>query len=347
MGVIRMVSDRPMTGHFAVLGYVKIMNGQTLFIVVTLISVVTGCATHLVTKPWHTAPFPDPAGRYKYTAWSTVEELKPGMTTLSAGAFMDLGYPKSASRAPNPSLFTLHKGRLYEVVLKLSEDKSVIEDISYKCIGKEQNKTITDTRGPVEMSPQFASTGEFSEGLAWVKVENGRDVRFGYIDEKGALIIQPQFRGADDFSDGLARVWIDQKYGFVDKAGKLVIPARYLYAERFSDGLALANHESSPKVGYIDKTGNWVIKPMFSNGKTFFQGLAPVAVGDSPEQLRWGYIDKKAAFIVPPAYLWAEAFTIIHPGRAQVGIDTQHWGYIDVTGRIMEVFAESGPSLAH
>ncbi|MEI6218262.1 MAG: hypothetical protein WCP86_05140 [bacterium] len=116
------------------------MKRRALFIVVTLVSVVTGCSSHLVTKPWHTAPFPDPAGSYKYTAWSKVEKLKPGMTTLAAGAFMDLVCPKAASRAPNPSLFTWHKGLLYEVVLKLSDDKTVIEDISYKCIGKDRTR---------------------------------------------------------------------------------------------------------------------------------------------------------------------------------------------------------------
>jgi len=96
-----------------------------------------------------------------------------------------------------------------------------------------------DTNKKIVIQPAYDEVGFFSEGLAWVKLNN----KYGYINEKGEIIVSPQFDMACDFHDGLARVLVyintvAVKYGYVDKSGKVVLNLTYDYAEDFENGLA-------------------------------------------------------------------------------------------------------------
>ena len=46
------------------------------------------------------------------------------------------------------------------------------------------------------INPQFASAGDFHDGLAVVKLGS----KFGYIEKSGIVKINPQFDAAGDFS---------------------------------------------------------------------------------------------------------------------------------------------------
>jgi hypothetical protein len=124
-----------------------------------------------------------------------------------------------------------------------------------------------DKQSKLAINPQFEEAGDFSDGLAIVRIGD----RYGYIDKSGKLAIQPQFDGAGEFSDGLALVSLGGKYGYVDKSGKLVINPQFETAGEFSDGLALAG--MGKRFGYIDKQGKFAINPQFDRAGDFDAGI--------------------------------------------------------------------------
>ncbi|MEW6447220.1 MAG: WG repeat-containing protein [Bacillota bacterium] len=68
--------------------------------------------------------------------------------------------------------------------------------------------------------------GDFSEGLAPVKVGCGSGNLWGYIDKNGNMVIGPRFESAGGFHSGLAEVGVDLvhggRWGYIDNTGKYV-----------------------------------------------------------------------------------------------------------------------------
>ena len=161
--------------------------------------------------------------------------------------------------------------------------------------------------------PQFDSAGNFSEGLAAVKIND----KWGYIDKKGNFVIQPQFDSVYNFSQGLAAVEINEKRGYIDKTGKIIVPLHFDDVDGFSEGLARV--KINGKYGYIDKTGKMIITPQFDYASGFSEGLAAVKIND-----KYGYIDKTGNFIITPQFDDASGF---YEGLAAVKINGKY-GYI-------------------
>jgi hypothetical protein len=85
--------------------------------------------------------------------------------------------------------------------------------------------------------------------------------KYGFINKKGKFVIEPQFYTTGNFSEGLAYVEKGGEYGYIDKTGKYVIELKYSWAVDFSNGLAkvyFSDDEYSTDWGYIDKTGKAV-----------------------------------------------------------------------------------------
>jgi hypothetical protein len=161
---------------------------------------------------------------------------------------------------------------------------------------------------PIDYGPKSYS---FSEGLVPVATKG----KWGFMDKTGKLAIAAQFEDAGDFSEGLAPVKIagelvwcpadesgnregsTKRYGFIDKTGKLVIPANLESAEPFSEGLA-AIHNCDQSF-FIDKTGKTVISGNFKYASSFSGGLARVSIL-SNETLLDGYIDKTGKIVWEP-----------------------------------------------
>jgi len=95
--------------------------------------------------------------------------------------------------------------------------------------------------------------------------ENGL---YGYVDAYGIEVIKPQFTHAHKFSEGLGLVGIDEgrqlKYGFIDTAGNFVIPAKYHSAIPFIDEFTWANEDPGKHWGVIDKEGKYITDTIFS-----------------------------------------------------------------------------------
>ncbi|MEP7362374.1 MAG: WG repeat-containing protein [Acidobacteriota bacterium] len=73
-------------------------------------------------------------------------------------------------------------------------------------------------RGQWVIKPQFAWGGDFSEGRAWVKLDEGP---YAYIRPDGSLLRTPQLESAATFENGLAAVRIAGKFALLDTHGKV------------------------------------------------------------------------------------------------------------------------------
>ena len=172
------------------------------------------------------------------------------------------------------------------------------------------------------ISCEFWGAGNFSEGLAWVQIEENSEYgHIGFIDKTGEFIIPCVYDEARNFSEGLAAVAQDEKWGFIDKTGKEIVPYTYDSALDFSNGLAAVVRGG--KCGYIDKTGKEVIPCTYDDARIFSEGLAAVE-----KDGKWGFIDKTGEEVIPSKYDGALDFI---DGLAGVKLNDK-CGYIDKKG---------------
>jgi len=172
-----------------------------------------------------------------------------------------------------------------------------------------------DRTGKIVISPRFTGPGEFTEGLAPVRV-GGKvlDPGFGsvigpmggryvYIDKAGKEVITlgDNVENANPFSEGLAAVEIKGYWGFIDKKGKIVIEPRFGGQPSFSEGLAFVIIRDGGGIGFIDKTGAIALKPTFALAENFRDGLAFVYDSLDVSSSKYGYIDKAGKIIWPPS----------------------------------------------
>ncbi len=178
---------------------------------------------------------------------------------------------------------------------------------------------FVDKEGKVVISPQFASTGNFSNGKCAVQNEDGK---WGYIDSEGKIAISYQFDEAEKFSGGQAVVEFDDKAGAIDEAGKYIINPQF--DEMGEDG-DLYLIQQGDKWGWASKDGKILINPQFATAMTFNgNDIAPVQVGET-----WGYVDKEGKIKINPQFKVAIPFV---SGFAAV-LSGEKVGFIDPEGK--------------
>lgn len=221
--------------------------------------------------------------------------------------------------------------------------------------------------GKVLMPPCLLDLGNFSEGYASAKSRNGK---YGFVDLLGVWRVAPEYDGVGDFSDGLAYVYVDDLilwesfiypsggtafdldgethetlYPYTFSEGLLACVEDWenlvyltwdgeVYvqagpwddARPFSEGLAAVKGETGWR--YIDDSGEVAIEGAYRQALSFSQGLAAVREGD-----RWGYIDRSGQFAIPALYLDANSFK--PEGFAQVRLVSGAWTWIDREGELL------------
>jgi hypothetical protein len=199
-----------------------------------------------------------------------------------------------------------------------------------------------DAAGQFVIPAQFEFAGEFSEGVAAVKL----DGRLGYIGLDGRFVIPAKFFAAGPFKEGFAWVMTRKpwtpfgtgEYGFVARLGKgtfidhsgreVLRPFQVAGISSFSEGLAAVRPENG-KVGYLNVDGAWSIKPQFDEAHDFSEGLAAVNQGAKGHMGgKWGYVDKNGTVVIPVRYDYAGQFK---KGRACVE-EAELWKLIDAKG---------------
>jgi len=134
--------------------------------------------------------------------------------------------------------------------------------------------------------------------LAWVRAKS--DEKWSLIGSNGKVVTAQKFDETDAFYEGLAAVKIGDRYGFIDTTGTVVFTLEpEYYPLHFSDGLALVVQtvDSTDKWGYINKKGEWVIPPQFSDAGHFYGGLAYVILSNDPKDRRSGYINHRGQVV--------------------------------------------------
>lgn len=126
--------------------------------------------------------------------------------------------------------------------------------------------------------------GWFREGLApvYLKGSFSSGGICAYIDTDGKQAFSRTFEAGGEFSNGLAPVRVDGKWGFIDSTGSMVIEPQFesfgsddIYLSReqvFNEGLLAVAREG--KVGYINEAGAFVIEPQFDDATSFSEGFA-------------------------------------------------------------------------
>lgn len=127
------------------------------------------------------------------------------------------------------------------VYLKYSEVNTPSEGLA--AVMYQNRWGFVDIDGNEVIECQYASAGNFSEGLAAVKNDKGL---YGYVNKAGAVVVPFQFDGAKDFHEGLAAVQKGKNWGYITKAGILIVPYQYGDAEAFFEGVA-----------QVKKNGKW------------------------------------------------------------------------------------------
>ena len=134
--------------------------------------------------------------------------------------------------------------------------------------------------------------------LAWVWTKS--DDKWNLIGSDGKIVTEQKFDETDAFYEGLAAVKIGDRYGFIDSMGTVVFMLQpEYYPMHFSDGLALVVQtvDSTDKWGYINKKGEWVIPPQYVDADHFYGGLAYVTLSDNPKDRRSGYINRRGQVV--------------------------------------------------
>ena len=209
-----------------------------------------------------------------------------------------------------------------------------------------------DETGRLAIPPRGYHTnfGTFHEGLA-----KYTDQGWGFIDPSGRAVIPAKFPMVGDFSEGLAFVSPsgDQRYGYINKLGELVIPPRFKYASDFHEGLAVVILMKL-QYAFIDRTGKIVLQSRdWQAVDRFSEGLALVRLSvknnrlyRGSEDLKYGFIDRTGAFVIPPQFDRVETFsegramfrTLVKDGsvsRDRAFSDTNRAGFIDATGKVV------------
>jgi len=186
-----------------------------------------------------------------------------------------------------------------------------------------------DTAGKVVIPLVYKDGGDFSEGLAAVRV-NGY---YGYIDVDGHIAIKAQYDFAEAFTNGIARVFVDGKPLFIDSYGKSVLGDSYRDVAWISTTRAIVT-TTSRKDGVM----NMITRSLFID--TVYEGIAyecevfRALSGDTTLHGSPCVMDTLGNVIVPAGkYAYVDAFV---DGIAEVHLhDPGAVGAIDTKGRLL------------
>lgn len=227
-----------------------------------------------------------------------------------------------------------------------------------------------DFSGKMVVPAQYSTVHRFSDGLAHVMTDGGTpETRiYGYVQKNGEIAFNCPAACGRPFSDGMMGESVDiyrcvdengkpvpKKYpctpdqnsnsraimvdtwGFYDHTGKLAIPGIFHSGlSRFSEGLAAVQPHGTQTMGFINRDAAFIIPPQFARAEAFSEGLAAVQIAD-----KWGFVDRSGTIVIAAAYDSVGPFS---DGLAQVFVG-QRYGYIDKKGgqMIFPRFEEASP----
>jgi WG containing repeat len=190
----------------------------------------------------------------------------------------------------------------------------------------------------------------FSEGLAVVE---GKNQKYGFIDEQGNLVISPKFDAVSSFSDGLAVVEIGRGFrsvnSYIDRTGRLILPPNLNFVTKFDGGRALVSFQGDRGFSIIDNTGRKIktfgkyevmATDSCSSGKGFSQGRIGVSFRNQPDRFLilpsdCGFLDLDGNKVIKAKFDEVKPFS---EGLAAVRVrdnGIRKWGFINLQGEMV------------
>lgn len=192
-----------------------------------------------------------------------------------------------------------------------SEDGIVLDSTS--------GSTLLDASGTLLFEAEWISDA-FSDGLAPFQ----RDGLYGYVDSTGRVVIEPAFARAEPFSDGLALVKLpDGRFAVINPDGQQVRDLGNDWVDSLGEGMYAYQDAATELWGYRSVSGEVEIAPQFREAGRFADGLAIVSVGDDWFSALRGVIDREGNFVIPPAY---ESIQYLGEGLYAVAKDVEGFG---------------------
>jgi hypothetical protein len=211
--------------------------------------------------------------------------------------------------------------------------------------------------GEIVIQPQFASVGDFEDGMAeystrpsdaplFVPGDNADEpLKFnftkdlsGFITSTGK-ILPPVYKSAYYFREGVSPVEAENgRWGVIDKQGKWTIEPIYEYLSNFSNGLAYFQKTEKGKFGYINQKGEVVIEPIYDQATEFSEERALVCKSiKNYDDSTCGFIDTNRNEITEQTYSlihsesFSEGLAMVCSGKGQ----NLRCGYINLEGKIV------------
>jgi hypothetical protein len=199
-----------------------------------------------------------------------------------------------------------------------------------------------DPSGSFVIEPRYLRAHPFSEGLAFVELDNfsvlcidkGDQHLFRLQDWRSAE--GTELGRTDGFHDGRARLvprHSARQYAFVGRTGEL-LPQRFEKARPFSAGVAAVRHQG--QWAWLRPDGQLTLLPeVLELGDLGPDGLAVARMRRQVEGggvlTEDGYVDVDGKVVIEPRFVQAHAFS---EGLAAVKLshEAQSWGYIDREG---------------
>jgi outer membrane protein assembly factor BamD (BamD/ComL family) len=184
--------------------------------------------------------------------------------------------------------------------------------------------------------PKYPFMNEVQQDLERSRIEYKtlkRDDKFGYINAaNGEELIPIQFTEANDFYCGLAAVTKEDcdeqcNYYYINKKGDTAFAATFNYAGDFVEGRAVVGigncSEDSCKYGVIDKRGKFIVPPIYEEVDDVSEGFYAAAIAE-----KYGFLDRRGRIVMEFKYNDALGFK---EGVAAVKTDSG-WTFIDTNG---------------
>ena len=119
----------------------------------------------------------------------------------------------------------------------------------------------------------------------------------GIIDSSGNVVVDFVFEHIGDFSDGLAPVKIeDENWAYINRKGELFFEGRFVEAYAFVDGYAKVITKETIDCAIIDTSGEYLFEPMNLDLRPRKGGLIEEWVGGSQD---YYYVDLKGNYVYP------------------------------------------------
>lgn len=116
---------------------------------------------------------------------------------------------------------------------------------------------FVDRAGKLRIANRYENIGQFSEGLAAVKIGS----QWGFIDSSDKISIQPHYSAVGSFQNGVAIVKKDGKANLIDKTGKELLSEYYDRISFIDDNYYLT--ENKALFGLVNAKGTEVSIPKF------------------------------------------------------------------------------------